>query len=335
MKKLVVFFLAAVLLVAALAVPVMAVESTMLKGPDVIRSGDTITLTFYAGNVYKGTYSGTGTVIYDSTQLTFKSYTSLLGDDWTVEFFGDTFAIENISKSNPLVENVPIFSIEFEVKPEVVAGSTVSIAVDGVLMNNGEYDIVQGRAFWARVVAEPLSTNADLEFLRVEGFLLSPAFNPEQKNYAVYLPNEVQSLRFIAQVADYRASLALPTIENIPLGRTTYEILVTAQNGDVKIYTITTFRAEPMQDASEIPEETEPATEPETEPTTEPTTEATVEPITEPTTEPTAQPATAPEEKPAGGARMSNILTGVLWVGSVIAAFIGGLVAPMLIWNRE
>ena len=331
MKKLVVFFLAAVLLVAALAVPVMAVESTMLEGPDVIRPGDTITLTFYAGNVYKGTYRGTGTVIYDSNQLTFKSYTSLLGNDWNVEFFGDTFAIENISKSNPLVENVPIFSIEFEVQPEVVAGSTVSIAVDGVLMNNGEYDIAQGRAFWARVVAEPLSANADLESLNVEGFLLSPAFDPEQKNYAVYLPNEVQSLRITAEADDYRASVTLPTIENIPIGRTSYEISVTAQNGDVKIYIITTFRAEPMQDASEIPEETEPTTEPETEPTTE----ATAEPTTEPTTEPTAQPTADPADKPAGSKRMSNILTGVLWVGSVIAAFVGGLVAPMLIWNRE
>ena len=335
MKRFVVFFLAAVLLVAALAVPVMALNSTMLKGPEVIRPGDTITLTFHAGDIYKGTYSGTGTVIYDSTQLTFKSYASLLGNDWTVEFAGDTFAIENISKSNPLVASVPIFSIEFEVNPEVMVGSTVSIAVDNVLMNNGEYDIVQDRAFWARVVAEPLSANADLKSLNVEGFLLSPAFDPEQKNYAVYLPNEVQSLRLTAEVADYRASMALPAIESIPVGRTTYEIPVTAQNGDVKIYTVTTFRAEPMHNANEVPEETEPTTEPETEPTTEPTTEATTAPTAEPTTEPMTQPAADSEDKPAGSAPMSNILTGVLWVGSVIAAFVGGLVAPMLIWNRE
>lgn len=331
MTRFVVFFLAAVLLVAALAVPVMAEESSMLKGPEVIRSGDTFTLTFYAGDVYKGTYSGTGTVIYDTAQLTFKSYTSLLGDDWLVEFFGDTFTIENISKSNPLLENVPIFSIEFEVKPEVTVGSMVSVAVDGVYMNNGEYDIAQGRAFWARVIAEPLSANADLESLNVEGFLLSPAFDSEQKNYAVYLPNEVQSLRVTARVADYRASLVLPTIENIPVGRTTYEILVTAQNGDVKIYTITTFRAEPMQDPNEIPEETEPATEPETEPTTEPTTEAT----TEPTTEPTVRSAADSGDESAAPERMSNVWTGVLWIGSVIAAFVGGLVAPLLIWSRE
>ena len=335
MKRFVVFFLAAVLLVAALAVPVMAAESSMLKGPDVIRPGDTFTLTFYAGNIYKGAYSGTGTVIYDAAQLTLKSYTSLLGNDWAVEFFGDTFTIENISKNNPLVDNVPIFSIEFEVKPEVAVGSMVSIAVDGVLMNNGEYDIAQGRAFWARVIAEPFSANADLASLNVEGFLLSPTFDPEQKNYVVYLPNEVQSLRVTARVADYRASLVLPTIENIPVGKTTYEISVTAQNGDVKIYTITTFRAEPMQDPNEIPEETEPATEPETEPTTEPTTEATTEPTTKPTTEPTVQPATDPGENSAAPARMSNVWTGVLWVGSVIAAFVGGLVTPMLIWSRE
>ena len=58
-------------------------------------------------------------------------------------------------------------------------------------------------------------------------------------------------------------------------------------------------------------------------------------PTAEPTTEPMTQPAADSEDKPAGSAPMSNILTGVLWVGSVIAAFVGGLVAPMLIWNRE
>jgi len=331
MKKLVVFFLSAVLLVTVLAVPAMAASNCIVKGPDMIRAGDTITLTFYAGDIYKGSLSGTGTVVYDTAQLTLKSYTSLLGDDWSVTFFEDSFKIQNISAGDPLMDNVPIFSLEFEVNPGVAAGTTVSVTVEDVLMNNGEYDVSQGRGLWSRVVAQPLSANADLGFLRVEGFLLSPVFTPEQKNYAVYLPNEVESLRLTAEAADYRASLIVPTVENIPVGRATYEIPVTAENGDVKIYTITTFRAELVENPNEIPQETEPATEPTTEPETEPTTE----PETEPTTEPTTHPTEAPiQEDPTEG-RMSGTMVGVLWIGSVIAAFLGGLVMPMLIWNRE
>ena len=67
MKKLVVFFLTAVLLVTVLAVPVMAADSCVVKGPEMIRAGDTITITFYAGNIYKGTLSGSGTLVYDAT----------------------------------------------------------------------------------------------------------------------------------------------------------------------------------------------------------------------------------------------------------------------------
>lgn len=326
MKKLVVFFLSAVLLVTVLAVPAMAADC-IVKGPDTIRAGETITLTFCAGDIYKGTLSGTGTVVYDTNQLTLKSYTSLLGEDWTVTFFGDSFTIQNISGLNPLMNNVPVFSVEFEVKPEVPAGTTVSVTVENVYMNNGEYDVAQGRGLWARVVAQPLSANADLVRLSVEGFLLSPVFTPEQQNYAVYLPNEVESLRLTAEAADYRASVVVPTVENIPVGRATYEIPVTAENGDVKVYTVTTFRAELVENPHEIPPETEPATEPETEPTTEP--------VTEPTTEPTTMPTITPVEDTPTARKMSDTTMGLLWIGSVIAAFLGGLVAPMLIWNKE
>lgn len=107
MKKIVVIFLAAVLLVAVLAVPVMAAASCYLTGPDVIRAGDTITLTFYAaGDVY----GGNGTVVYDSSQLTLLGYTPLLDSNWTVEFSNNNFQFDQNSVSTPLGGSTPVFS---------------------------------------------------------------------------------------------------------------------------------------------------------------------------------------------------------------------------------
>ena len=336
MKRIIVICLVALLLVTVFAMPALAADNFFFRGPDVVRAGDTITLTFYTGNLYNGVYGGSGDLVYDSEQLTLVKCTSMLDENWAVDFFGDHFDFADYSKGNPLVDNVPIFTAEFLVNENVPAGTTVSIAAGNVVLNNGNQDLSMGNTTWARVVAKPLSKNADLASLKVEGFLLSPAFAPEQQNYVVYLPYEVESLKLSAKVYDYLSTVEIPAVENIPVGRTDYEVIVTAQNGDTKVYTITTVRADSVLAPEEIPEETEPVTEP-TEEATEPTEEAT-EPATEPTeetTESTQEITTETVSSNTGANRLSDETIGLLWIASVVAAFVGGFVAPMLIWNKD
>lgn len=334
MKRIVAIFLIAMVLVTVMAVPTMAASSFFLQGPDMVRAGDTITVTFYGGNLYKGAFNGSGTMVYDSEQVTLLGYTPLMEGDWSVVFFGDSFSFSSKSNS-PLLDNVPIFSAQFQLKEDLATGSVVRIAVDQVVMNNGEYDISLGGETWWRIVVEPLSANADLSSLVAESFHLSPSFDPEQLHYAVYLPNEVQSVRLIAKVADYRSAVSVPTLEDIPLGKTTYEITVTAQNGDVKVYTVTTYRADPVQDPYQLPEETEPVTQPDTEPTEEPTTEPTEEPTTAPNTQPTMMPAGTASTQQTSSGGMSKTTTGLLWILSIVAAFIGGIITPIILGYRE
>ena len=70
MTRIIVIFLITVLLVTALSVPAMAATSFLLTGPDVVRAGDTITVTFSGGNLYRGALEGSGTMLYDADQLT-------------------------------------------------------------------------------------------------------------------------------------------------------------------------------------------------------------------------------------------------------------------------
>ena len=161
MKKIVIF-LVTILLVASLAVPAMAANSFLLEGPDVVRAGDTITITFYGGNLYKGAYEGSGIMVYDTEQLTLVGYTPVLGDHWKVDFFGDNFNFWQSTKGNPLENNVPIFTAEFQVNENLAAGEVIRVKVENVMMNNGEYDISLGSETWWRVLAEPLNANADL-----------------------------------------------------------------------------------------------------------------------------------------------------------------------------
>lgn len=412
MKKNVVFFLVALLLVTLLAVPAMAAGSCYMTGPDVVRAGDTVTVTFYAGG---GIYGGSGSVSYDSG-LTLQGYTPKLGGNWAVEFNGNSFVFYDNSMSNPLNGTAAIFSATFQVNADVAPGTSLSISANNVVLSDGQSDQAMGGAGWSKNVAEPLSDNADLatltvsnatitpgfaagvteyrasvpfetgklqvsataahpgakvtvgntnlavnsttdvtvtvtaengttktyhiyvsrpqdpnykpseistlESLEVEGFLLSSPFSEERLDYAVYLPNVVESIRVIAKTTDSKAKVAIPTIENIPVGKTTYEVVVTAENGNIQTYTITTFRAEPFEGPYAEPEPTEPAP---TQPATEPT-----EPVTEPATEPTQAPTepTSPDSEDG----MSGV---AVWLLCLPVAFLSGVLIPTPLRKRK
>lgn len=164
-----------------------------------------------------------------------------------------------------------------------------------------------------------------LSELSVENFFISPAFTPERLAYAVYLPYEVDSIQPTAKTTDNKAKVKIPTIQNIPVGESIYEIPVTAENGDVKIYTITVFRAEAFLPDVEI-QETEPVTEP-TEETTVPTTEAT-EPTTVPTTQATDPQPTEPVEED------HPERTIVIGIFCMVISFLCGVLIPMIL-NRK
>lgn len=405
MKK-VIAILLAVMLLSMGAVSAMAADGCLIDGPVTVRASDTINIAFCAGG---GATHGSGSVVFDGSQMTPVGYTSMLGDNWAVEFTGNDFRFYQTAETEPLNERVPIFYVVFDVSPGIVPGATISASVSNVTIN----DAYMGSYTWTTRIAEPLNSNADLatltvsnatispafdpsiteykasvpleteylqvtataahpgaevtvgraylpenettdvtvtvtaergnqkvyhilttrgdvptdeestvntlDSLEVEGFPVSPAFAPEKLDYAVYVPYETTSLEVSAQLTDSRAELTVPELAGIPVGRTTYEIVVTAENGDIRTYTLTVFRAEEFLGPDAIPKETEPE---ETEPT--------IEPTTEPTTKPTMAP--AEPEQPQG---MSKTTMGLLWVLSLVAAFIGGIVTPVLMGRDD
>lgn len=410
MKKNVVIFLV-MLMVVSLAVPAMAAGTCYFAGPQTVRAGDTVTLTFYAdGNVTEVS----GKVVYDTNSLTLQGYETLLTGSWESKFDGDTFHFQDHSLADPLSSGKALFSATFLVNEDLRVGTTVSVAATGVTLKNSKETEFSGSVLWSKTIAQPLNDNADLSYMAVsnatitpafdpsiteytatvthdterlevsayayyyaakvtvgdtaltpngttdvtvtvtaengttktyhilvtrpvdpsqvapdvstleeltlEGFLLSPVFDSIVLDYIVYLPNEVESLQIVAKATNPQATLEIPNLENIPVGKTTYEIVVTAPAGDIRIYTITTVRAEPFEGPYA---ETEPVTEP---------TEAETQPETEPTE--TKEPAVVPSSGSVTN-RLSGKTVGLLWILSVAAAFLGGFVAPMLLWNRE
>ncbi len=200
----------------------------------------------------------------------------------------------------------------------LTAGGTTDVTVT-VKAENGAtktYHIRTKRAQDPNYVPSGVNT---LKSLSVEGFRLSPVFSPECLHYAVYLPYETESLSLSTERTDSKSQVTQPEIAAIPLGETTYEIPVKAENGEVRIYTLTVFRADAFDPTAES---TEPPTEPATQPETEPSTEA-------PTESPTEEPTLPAEEVPQEGSAIW------LWIGAVVLAFCTGAGLTLLVAKRR
>lgn len=238
MKKIV----SALLLVAMLicmAPVVSAAGSAYWNGPSVVRAGDTITLTFYAGG---GILGGSGSISYDSEVLTLQSYTQTIGGNWEVEFHGNNFVFYENLMDSPISGSSAIFRATFSVNSNVQTGATVSVSASGVTLSDGKQDMGIGTVSYSKTVAEPLSDNCNLSALTVSGAAISPAFSPNTTSYSAKVPFTVSSIGVTATAEDDGAKVSVSNPELTAGSTTTVRITVTAENGSTKTYSIAVTR---------------------------------------------------------------------------------------------
>ncbi|MCY9660916.1 cadherin-like beta sandwich domain-containing protein [Paenibacillus chondroitinus] len=137
-----------------------------------------------------------------------------------------------------------------------VGSNTISIVVtaqDGT--TNNTYSLTVERA-------PILSENADLSSLKLSNGALTPAFAAGQTSYTSNVANAVSSLSVTGTLADSHSTMTvngIPALSgqisgnmNLIVGANLVTVIVTAQNGTQKIYTVTVNRA-----AQEITDEHE------------------------------------------------------------------------------
>ncbi len=240
MKKLTSIFLC-VLLLAVLAVPAFAASATAtLTGPGTVRAGDTITLSFHLNG--SGIYGASGTLSYDSNQVTLTGTTQKIASPWAVEFNGNNFVAYDNNLSNPINGNKTLFTATFKVK-DVAVGTNIKISCTGVTASDGSADIQVGTVSYSKTTAAPLSGNNKLATLTVSNATISPAFNPDTTSYTAEVPFEVSKLDVKATAADGKAKVSINSPNLTPNGTTNVTITVTAENGSTKTYTISVKRA--------------------------------------------------------------------------------------------
>ncbi len=234
-----------ILLLVAMAPTVLAAGSASMSGPGTVRAGDTITVSFYAGG---GIFGGSGSVSYDSSQLTLQGYTQAIGGSWAVEFSGNNFVFYDNSMASP-VSGAVIFTATFQVNA-VAEGTVIAVSANNVTLSDGKQDMAIGTCTYSVTVAPPLSGNCRLAALSVENASITPGFSPDTLEYSASVPFEISSLIVSAAAEHPGAKVSVNSPGLNVAGYTNVTVTVTAENGAARTYTIRVFRA---QDPNYVP----------------------------------------------------------------------------------
>lgn len=241
MKK-VISLLTALVLSVVLMLPMTvsaASASASLSGPGTVRAGDTITLSFNLNG--SSIFGASGTLSYDSSQVTLSGTSQKIASPWAVEFNGNNFVAYDNNLTNPINGNKTLFTVTFKVK-NVAAGTNIKISYTGVTASDGNADANVGTVTYSKTVAAPLATNNNLASLTVGNATISPTFSAGTTSYSTSVPFEVSKLNVSATAADSKAKVSVNSPNLTPNGTTKVTVTVTAENGAKKTYTISVKR---------------------------------------------------------------------------------------------
>ena len=173
-------------------------------------------------------------------QLTTPSNFSLEGcnNDWLAHQIG--FIYNNNTKSASVTctfkatkNGKGTFSVknyEVDAFDEHTMGTTVTSTTVTVASSTKE-----------ETTSKEYSSNNKLKSLSIEGYKLDPSFKSNTTTYSVELENNIDKIKIKATKEDSKASISGDGEVKVSEGNNKIEIKVTAENGDVKTYTINAY----------------------------------------------------------------------------------------------
>ena len=248
-KQKLLIFLAFVMIITA--VPILGAQA----------ASGTMSVSISSANVNVGdnftvtvSYSGSTVLIYsqwtlkyDSSLVSCGEYGGAIPDkfdpdqDSNAKSFSRTytFTAKNVGTPSFSVEDVGVYNMN----PE--DGDTVDVKTSGASLK----------------ISAKGSSNANLSSLKLSAGSLSPAFSNDVSTYTVSVPNNVNSISISAVAADSKARVSVSGGNEVPEGSSSRVVIVTAEDGTVKKFTININREKGAQ-ATPTPSPT-PVTTPE------------------------------------------------------------------------
>ncbi len=147
------------------------------------------------------------------------------------------------------IGNKDVFSYRENTKVMYCYNCPTSETEDTYTENTGNYSVTPTSYYaksgdgYARItLLEQPSENNFLSLIRTDKGELSPKYSMDNQNYTVELTSEDDEITISAALEDDRATMTGIGTFDVPAGSTDFPITVTAENGDIRIYTVTVSR---------------------------------------------------------------------------------------------
>ena len=181
--------------------------------------GNTVTYTFKVKSS-QDSYSMKYKISYDSSKLTYVSGSGLSND--AIILSG---------------QKTKTISVKFKAK----SSGTATVKISGSICKNSCYSFSGSKSTKIITKAQleaSYSKDNNLKSLSIDGLKLSPSFSKGTTSYTVEASPNTTSINIKAKVNDSKAKVSGTGKKNVSEGDNKFNIVVTAQNGSTKTYTI-------------------------------------------------------------------------------------------------
>jgi hypothetical protein len=239
--KIIIYAILVAFTLSTFATPVYA-ATLSLSGSSSVTAGSTISISIVLGESSDGV---AGTIKYDSAKLTYVS--SSAGSGWTASY-NDSAKKFTAYRPNGDFGTGTILTLKFRAKSS--ASGTTKIEATNVQVSTktrGEIFTSASKTITIKKPATPvvLSSDATLKSLSVAEGSLTPAFATATIGYSLSVSPETEKITINAQPNNAKAKVSIGSYNLIQGETTPVKVVVTAENGATKTYTIQVTRELP------------------------------------------------------------------------------------------
>lgn len=228
-----------ILLTLILLIPINSKAAVFhCSAPSSVESGETFTVTF-SGNLSSLSTTWSGLIVSEGNA----SYSSGSLNIWKD---GPSFSQSvSFTAGNPGSATFYVGNIDVSDENQEYSGSdTCTVTITNATRPNGGDTSSYNNDNNDDEVDENKASNNFLKSLSIDGVKINPTFNKEKLDYTAVVSGDKDKISIKGEVEDEKASIEGLGDKELKEGINKFEIKVTAENGEVKIYTISVTRKE-------------------------------------------------------------------------------------------
>ena len=207
--------------------------STYLSGDKEINENATFTVTVGVNDA-SNLWGFRASINYDSSKLSLVSSTGLNGFGVAV---GSSFVADNSSGING---SKSVATLTFKATSNFKVNESTTISLGSAEGSDGEQTITGAGSSITISVEPPKNSNNNLSSLSIDGYDIDFASN--KTSYQLTVEYEVNQINIKASTEDSTARVSGTGTKDLNLYTNTFNIVVTAENGSRKTYTIEVIR---------------------------------------------------------------------------------------------